>query len=222
MRKFVYFVRHGQSEGNVKHVFQSAGDPLTNEGREQAHTVAARIRLSVKADVIITSPMIRALETARIIEELVHWPLVEEQVFREYLPPSSLVGESVRSERGLVYREGMKKNWQNPYWHFENEDNYLDLHERAKNAMQYLLDRPEENLLVVTHGGFMRTIITAMMTEGEPDALTAARFARFLKPLNTGITVCRYKDDGEIRNKWRLVSWNDHAHLIEPSVEEQI
>jgi broad specificity phosphatase PhoE len=36
VQKIVYFVRHGESEGNVLSVFQSSDSPLSEKGRKQA------------------------------------------------------------------------------------------------------------------------------------------------------------------------------------------
>jgi broad specificity phosphatase PhoE len=64
--KTVYFVRHGQSEGNVGMYFQGEKSPLTEFGRKQAAFVARRCK-GLKIDAIISSSMERAQETAGII-----------------------------------------------------------------------------------------------------------------------------------------------------------
>lgn len=57
--KTVYFVRHGESEGNVTPVFQTPDSPLSKKGREQAFHIAQRLsRLSF--NVLVASPMERA------------------------------------------------------------------------------------------------------------------------------------------------------------------
>lgn len=61
------FVRHGQSTWNLEHRWQGQADPpLSDHGREQAIHAAANIGT---VDVIVSSPQIRALETATIISE---------------------------------------------------------------------------------------------------------------------------------------------------------
>lgn len=60
-------VRHGQSTWNLEHRWQGQADPpLSDHGRDQAFHAAASIGV---VDVIVTSPQIRALETATIISE---------------------------------------------------------------------------------------------------------------------------------------------------------
>lgn len=66
----IYFVRHGESEANVRKVFAGQKDNslLTNEGRKQAKATAQEIiEEGIKIDKIYSSPLSRAYETAEII-----------------------------------------------------------------------------------------------------------------------------------------------------------
>jgi broad specificity phosphatase PhoE len=68
----VYFVRHGESEANVKQVFAGQRDdcPLTEKGVGQAHEVVADIqRKQLKLERIICSPLQRTHKTAIIIAQ---------------------------------------------------------------------------------------------------------------------------------------------------------
>ena len=68
----IYFVRHGESEANVKAVFagQKENSPLTEKGREQALATAKEIKKEeLKINRIISSPLKRSFETAKIIAE---------------------------------------------------------------------------------------------------------------------------------------------------------
>jgi broad specificity phosphatase PhoE len=66
----IYFVRHGESQANVDHVFAgiSRPAPLTERGRQQARLAGQRI---IDADIrigqIVSSPLERAYDTAAII-----------------------------------------------------------------------------------------------------------------------------------------------------------
>ncbi|MBA3276677.1 MAG: histidine phosphatase family protein [Chloroflexia bacterium] len=64
-------VRHGQSLGNLEGRIQGSDDPLTDFGRLQARTVAAK--LAERGDIthLYASPLDRAMETATIIGEAV-------------------------------------------------------------------------------------------------------------------------------------------------------
>ena len=66
--KKVYFVRHAESEWNVKSVRQVGSAPITEKGQDQASLVGERFK-DTPIDVVITSTMTRAKETAEIISE---------------------------------------------------------------------------------------------------------------------------------------------------------
>lgn len=223
IEKHIYFVRHGQSIDNTreKPVLQGPDDPLSEFGKEQAQFVADRLT-SVHAEIIFSSPMPRARDTAQIIHEATSLPLVQSELFREYRPPRKLIGRPKDDPESQVFLHAQREHMHDPSWHYADEDNYHDLHEQAVKMLDFLISRPEKEIIVVTHAGILRVLITAMMTEGEPDATLTFRFMRFLKPQNTGITLCRYRADAERRNKWRLLVWNDHAHLADTPLAEPI
>lgn len=64
----VIFVRHGESEANVRKIVSSDidGYALTSNGREQAKLAAEQLR-NIPIDRLVTSPVQRARETAGII-----------------------------------------------------------------------------------------------------------------------------------------------------------
>jgi broad specificity phosphatase PhoE len=62
-----YIVRHGQSEGNAKRLFQGLLDlPLDDTGRAQA-LAAGEWLAGQGVDAVLSSPLARASETARVI-----------------------------------------------------------------------------------------------------------------------------------------------------------
>ena len=65
----IYFVRHGQTELNQRRVLQGRSDyPLNGAGEEQAAEAAAWFKENgIRIDRIWSSPLQRAMQTARII-----------------------------------------------------------------------------------------------------------------------------------------------------------
>lgn len=62
-----YVIRHGQSEGNARRIFQGRLEfPLDQHGRTQA-AAAGEWLAGLGPDVLLSSPQVRAYETARII-----------------------------------------------------------------------------------------------------------------------------------------------------------
>ncbi len=70
----IYFIRHGESEANLKHVFAGQRDnsPLTKKGIEQAKAEGQKIReMGLVISKIISSPLIRAIDTAKIVSDII-------------------------------------------------------------------------------------------------------------------------------------------------------
>jgi uncharacterized phosphatase len=71
----VAFIRHGQTDWNREGLLQGASDiPLNDMGRQQAHDAFMTLR-SRPWDAVVSSPLQRARETARIIAEGLDIPL---------------------------------------------------------------------------------------------------------------------------------------------------
>ena len=63
----IYVIRHGKTELNSANVLQGRSDwPLNAQGRQQAEK-ASRKLCDVRFDYVFSSPLIRAVETARIV-----------------------------------------------------------------------------------------------------------------------------------------------------------
>lgn len=216
---FIYFIRHGESVDNISGVFQGADSELTELGHEQAQSVAKRMKHTV-VQALLTSSMRRAVQTAEYIHAATGLPIERLDLFREYLPPTSLVGTPHTTPEGKAYLAALHAHYNDPSFRYADEDTYFDLHDRAITTLSYLTQRTERHLAVVTHAGFMRVIIAAMLSEGAPDPVATHRMARFFAPVNTGVTICRYRPEEEERNKWRLLCWNDHTHLLAVEKEE--
>jgi broad specificity phosphatase PhoE len=205
--KTVYFVRHGSTEGNEKRAYQHVHTPLSALGRRQAECVARRFeRLPV--DIVITSDMERAAETARCIAERNRLPIVFDPLFQEILRPAIVRGKGRDTPEALEIMRFLAENWTNARVKHSDEENFFDLKTRALKALAHLAARLEQKVLVVTHGTFLCMLICCMMAGEEVSPQWFDRVQHFLVLQNTALSVCEY-DNG----KWQLVLWNDHAHL---------
>jgi broad specificity phosphatase PhoE len=71
-------IRHGETDWNVEARYQGQADPPLNEqGVAQAHRLAESL-VDVGLDVIYTSPLQRALQTAELLAQQLEIPLREE------------------------------------------------------------------------------------------------------------------------------------------------
>lgn len=76
MKKDFYLFRHGQTDMNLAGRWQGCGIdlPLNATGREQAAELAAELK-SAGLEVIFSSPLKRAVETAEIVSEVLDVPV---------------------------------------------------------------------------------------------------------------------------------------------------
>jgi phosphohistidine phosphatase len=90
----LYLIRHGIAQPlGLKNNFTDEGRTLTSQGRDRMRDAAKGLRrLGVRLDLLVTSPLARADETARIIAEVLE---LDEQTIEssENLAPGSSVDE---------------------------------------------------------------------------------------------------------------------------------
>lgn len=86
----IYLVRHGQSQGNVHFVpgaIRPKTDPLTELGHEQAKQAARLLKSQdIQPTIVISSPYIRTLDTAKTIQKELSISLYEDERLGEYNP----------------------------------------------------------------------------------------------------------------------------------------
>lgn len=209
--KKVYFVRHGESEGNIGPIRQTGESPLTERGRAQAEFVATRCA-KLPIDIIVSSTMTRARQTAEIIHAHINVPRDESDLFVERRRTSVELGRPKDDPAGLEAARLVRENFHVSGYRHSDEENFDDLKSRAGAALDYLRERPEQNILVVTHGYFMRALMARVVMGEELTSFEGAKFIRTFHMENTGITVLVY-DEKHLDSPWWFWMWNDHAHL---------
>ena len=212
----VYFVRHGESEGNTSPVFMDDAVPLTAVGRAQAEAVAMRCT-KLPVEVIVASTMPRAIETAEIINAKIGKPMAYSDLFVERRRPSDLLGKDKKHPDTVAVQKAMRHGFGHiAGYRFSDEEDFAELKARAYAALDYLAGMTEENILVATHGWFMRIMVACAVFGAELTDRECKRFVDAFAPTNTGITVFTYDEkrvaDGNT-GPWRILTWNDHAHL---------
>ncbi len=210
--KTIYLIRHGQSEGNVSPVFQSTSSPLSDAGRLQAEHAAERVS-RFTFDALISSPVKRAHQTAEIISDKTGKDIEYQELFIERIKPASLDGKPHSdTQANMLWRE-WEQSLYTPGICIEDGENFDRIISRADGALEFLLDKPQKSIVVVTHGFFLRTMVARVMLK---DTLTGDVFRQFHKNANsqnTGITILQYRSAFEEEHSWRLWVYNDHGHL---------
>jgi broad specificity phosphatase PhoE len=159
----IYIMRHGQSEGNARRIFQGALDlPLDDSGRAQAQA-AGRWLARRGIGAILSSPLARAAETARIaaaacgLGESVCDPIFSEIDVGIF---TGMSYEEARERYPAMFRAFEAESWDAVAGAEKSEA----LYERAMGAWAILRDRAlsgEASLACVSHGGFMQWLVRA-------------------------------------------------------------
>lgn len=205
----IYFIRHGESEGNKKGFHQDPEVPLSQEGIKQSQVLAERLKKH-RIDIIYSSSMTRAMQTAEIISNYLKIPVESWENLKEIRNPSEIWGKSVEDKKILKIRELARKEFLKGNGRYSDEETFEDLNKRAKEVLEHLLlHHKEQNVLCISHATMVKMIICkAIFGEGlTPEIFLQLREHLWLK--NTGITVCEYAN----KWGWTLVNWNDTAHL---------
>lgn len=146
-----YFVRHGQTVWNVENKICGATDiELTPLGHEQAIETGRKIlEMGIEADMILTSPLVRASETARHISEVTGIPMqvemrLKEQNFGRY--------ESTPRD-GAKFHEAKKDMASR----FGTGESMLQMAQRIYNLLDDI-KAGDKKYILVAHNGIVRIV----------------------------------------------------------------
>lgn len=189
-------VRHGESLHNRDGEKASVNSGLTELGWRQAHAVAAWLAARYRPDALLSSPLVRAHQTAEVIATRLNLPV--------HMAPGL-------EEAEFQYWDELPYSWQHPMdpWNDQwrpNSDTsplYASFRARIHDTIADLLstfgtDRPSATLVLVTHGGVIGTLMRGLFGGHHVAVFTA----------NTGVTQFSWE-----LNHWRLVFHNQSSHL---------
>jgi uncharacterized phosphatase len=183
-------VRHGETDWNAQGKYQGRADiPLNAEGRRQAALLAEAMQ-GESWDTIISSPLRRAMETAR--------PIAAAVGLTEIAEDPDLMERAYGEAEGLtlVEREAI---WPEGEW--PGLEDWEDVATRGMRAIHRVAAaHPGKRNLVVCHGGLINSIL-AFISDGN---LGTGKTTI----INTSRTMLDF--DG---TTWEIVSVNDTEHL---------
>ena len=82
--KTLYFMRHAESEANLKDVLASRQDfPLTPKGQRDAELIAAEFKALATMDRLVSSPLLRARQTAQPFADAFGLPVDQDERLTE-------------------------------------------------------------------------------------------------------------------------------------------
>ncbi|MDR3547619.1 MAG: class I tRNA ligase family protein [Candidatus Pacebacteria bacterium] len=167
-----FIVRHGETEMNVNRQVQGQNDsPLTETGRAQIEKLGAELAKH-KIDLIISSDLGRTKETSEILAKATGADIIYEPALRE---------RSYGPHEGKSYEEvdGLHRDLSGYHQSIEGIESYIEVEDRAWNAFEeYRKTHRAKNVVVVTHGGTIRTLKRRLYDLSPEEALHPGTSAR--------------------------------------------
>ena len=154
----LYFVRHGETEHNLRKVCTGWIDsPLTNTGIEQAQATANNMKESFS--IIYSSDLLRCKQTTEVINEKLQLPVTFDERLRE--ENFGLLGGKSWTE----INENVQPNMQDlglaqeyDYKPFNGESVH-DVSERLDTVLKEVAEKHvSKKVLIVVHGGVIRLL----------------------------------------------------------------
>ena len=165
-------MRHGLSEMNVAGLIAGTTEtPLTREGRAQAKQ-AGQAAKDLGIDLIVSSPLSRAHETARILAREIGYP--EENIIINSL----LAERNYGALEGTPFQPMRKLKDLGDYEH----DRLLIV--RAQKALDWINTLGAADILVVSHGAFgraLRSILKVAYPMSHPERINNAEILAWVE-----------------------------------------
>jgi probable phosphoglycerate mutase len=187
----ITFVRHGITNNNIEHRAQGhLNNPLNETGFQQAELVARRLA-EESWDVLISSDLLRARQTAEIVSKSIGLPIAELDVRLREMDQGRLEN-TTEGERISMW--GFKWN--------ELEHGVEKLESLRERGLAFVEDIAQRyagrKVLVVTHGFFLGQTLKALMgDESTGDSLQ-----------NTSVTTIAHKGE-----RWHYLLYDCVRHL---------
>lgn len=195
----LYLIRHGRQNSTLCNVDVE----LSRQGQIQAELLRDRLQ-HYHIDALYSSDLIRAKETAAIINEALQLPHEIREDLRE-ISFGLMEGKSneYNDEHFKEFKEEQKKLIEDiPY---PGGENGTSVYERAIPVIQEIVQSGKKNIIVVTHGGTIRVLLAALFGRNQ-----ARRFLFGVSLENTSITQLVYNEEYD---RFYLERFNDFAHL---------
>ena len=194
-------VRHGETAWNAEHRVQGQLDvPLNGIGHAQA-LAASRVLAREKFDVVYSSDLTRARQTAEPVAGQLSLQILLEKDLRER--HYGIFERLTYAEVKVRYAEDYARfEARDPEYAFRTGESLRDFSERSIAAVSKLASKHENhNILVFTHGGVLDMLYRHI--SGLP-----LRAERTFGIPNAGLNRVEVSASG-----WQIQSWADVAHL---------
>ncbi|WP_265444178.1 histidine phosphatase family protein [Acetivibrio straminisolvens] len=154
----IYITRHGETQWNNEGLMQGwKNSNLTDKGIENAKRLGERLK-DIKFDVIYSSPLGRAIDTAKYINEKINAKVVLVESLKE-MGFGIWEGMELNKIKEL-YFEQYTNFWERPHLYKPQEDgeSFQELLVRVRNAWDEIIKAGGDNILIVTHAVVLKAI----------------------------------------------------------------
>lgn len=198
-----YLVRHGETDWNVAHRLQGHTDiGLNATGLEQAKQMANALKASnLEFDVLYTSDLQRAKQTAKAIENIYQVTAIEYRALRErHL--GALQGLHL-DEAPLKEPELWKIHLSRDLQHDLNGgESITEFSERIRNGLEGLRQKHiGKTILLVSHGGALDMMYRVISNQ-------ALDTEKVISVPNASLSWISHNG-----NQWQIERWADTSHL---------
>ena len=179
-------LRHGQTDWNINFLLQGVTDiPMNQTGIEQVKLAAKAIRAE-DWDVVLTSPLSRARQTAEII--------ASQHGYTEIIEQELLIERSFGEAEGLSHEQ-----WRAKYSNLDvipGGESRTQLAERSRLLLETISQElAGKRVLAISHGALIRTLIAIASNNELP------RDGERLG--NASLNVVKHSD-----NSWQVVNYS--------------
>jgi 2,3-bisphosphoglycerate-dependent phosphoglycerate mutase len=181
--RHIYLIRHCKANG------QEPDAHLTEEGCQQAKKLSVFFA-DKKIDLIISSPYIRAIETIRPLAESIGMEIILDDRLKERLLSSNDLADWMDRLREAFEKMDLK---------FEGGESSYEAMSRGLEAINDVLKRPENNIVMVTHGNLMSLILKYY-----ENSIGFDEWMNLTNPDVYELCISNDKEAVEIRRLWKL------------------
>lgn len=162
MKKDFYIFRHGETLMNALGRFQgqSIDASLNENGIKQAEELAEKLQ-NTGLEVVFSSPLKRAHETAEIVARKLHIPLKTDAYFIEgyFGDIERKSKETLTEEERKVFMDWIKLDKKYDNVHFNNGESKRQIQERVIHGLKNLLTTPYQKIGIATHSAVLRFLL---------------------------------------------------------------
>jgi len=206
MEKLIYFVRHGQTDYNLKKIIQGSGidSDLNSNGLAQAQAFYQYYK-DINFDFAYASALKRSQQTIR--------PFLSDNIPHEFTPLINEINWGVHE--GKSFAQDLAESYKNLISHWqagnyaasvEGGESAERLSERCSTFLDQVIHVQGQQILVCTHGRTLRCLMSIVNGESLAQMETYTHH-------NTGLFLVKHGAQG-----FELLKQNDTEHLIKAQI----